>query len=199
MERTSGNADWFNFSFHHGGKLMNHQWWFIWCYTLGETPLSLFFNVTDILLRLTINPLDILADNIKGAKHTCVNQTFRLAENVVTTTIKRLLTSLHGLLCCLALPVQTSFGPLLWKLGSNLARKEGTLVIVLQILFNLIFLSQIIHLEFIIRQQPTPFCSAGSDLLFRGCTSLVMAHPRGDQGVRGALCWLKRFQNVGCI
>ena len=24
-----------------------------------------------------------------------------------------------------------------------------------------------------------------------------MAHPRGDQGVRGALCWLKRFQNVG--
>ena len=72
---------------------------------IGGRPLS----AADILLRLTINLLDILADKQRQYQGSITHKT----NFFVTSPMERFLTNLHGLLCCLPVPAQTSFDPLL--------------------------------------------------------------------------------------
>ena len=100
----------------------------------------------------------------------------------------QLLAGLPRPLCCPQLR-RCSFGPLLRKLGSRVAGKEGKDPRNCSSLSLGIFLSQIISLNLFSDRSQTPFCSAGNDLLLR----LVMAYHRGGSGSEGGFVLTKKI------
>ena len=100
----------------------------------------------------------------------------------------QLLAGLPRPLCCPQLR-RCSFGPLLRKLGSRVAGKEGKDPRNCSSLSLWIFLSQIISLNLFSDRSQTPFCSAGNDLLLR----LVMACHRGGSGSEGGFVLTKKI------
>ena len=93
-------------------------------------------------------------------------------------------------------PLQNSFGPLLRKLGSRVAGKEGKDP---RNCSSLSLSGSFFHRLSVWIYSPTEVKPLSAQQGTISCYGWWWLTTGGDQGVREALCWLKRFQNAGTV